>query len=211
MPEKFDFKKEYKDLYLPKDKPELIDVPAMNFLSVNGAGDPNGGSYKEAVGILYSVTFTIKMSKMSGAQPEGYFEYVVPPLEGLWWCEDGPFDFYKRDNWLWTSLIRQPEFVTEEVFDRAVQICKKKKPELDFSKARLETFEEGLCVQMLHKGPYASEPVSVELMKDFIVQNDLADDTGMIRKHHEIYLSDPTKTALEKLKTVLRHPVHKNL
>lgn len=211
MPEKFDFKKEFKDLYMPKDKPQIIEVPAMNFICVNGAGDPNGSTYKEAVGILYAVTFTIKMSKMSGAQPTGYFEYVVPPLEGLWWCEDGPFDFYKRDNWLWTSMIRQPDFVTQEVFDWAVHTCRKKKPELDVSTARLETFEEGLCVQLLHKGPYATEPESVEKMKDYMKQNNLADDTGIIRKHHEIYLSDPTKTAPEKLRTVLRHPVNKYL
>ncbi len=211
MSEKFDFKKEFKDLYMPKEIPYAIQVPSMNFICVNGTGDPNGKSYSESVGILYAITFTIKMSKMSGAQPEGYFEYVVPPLEGLWWCEDGPFDLYKRDNWLWTSMIRQPGFVTQEVFDWAVQVCKKKKPDVDVSKARFETFEEGLCVQMLHKGPYAAEPATVEIMRDFMKNNNLTDDTGMIRKHHEIYLADPRKTAPEKLKTVLRHPVHENL
>lgn len=209
MSEKFDFKKEYKDLYLPKEVPQLVQVPAMNFICVDGAGDPNGSQYQKAVSVLYGLTFTIKMSKMSGAQPEGYFEYVVPPLEGLWWS-DGPFDFNKRDNWLWTSMIRQPEFVTPEVFDWAVQICKKKKPELDVTLARFETFEEGLCVQMLHRGPYATEPQTVEIMKKYMEQNGLLDETGINRKHHEIYLQDPRKTAPDKLKTVLRHPVKKS-
>lgn len=207
MPEKFDFKKEYKDLYLPKETPQLIQVPAMKFICVYGTGDPNGSEYQKAISILFGLSFTIKMSKMSGSQPEGYFEYVVPPLEGLWWCENGTFDLYKRDNWLWTSMIRQPDFVTAEVFEWAVQTCKKKKPELDVSLARFETFEEGLCVQMLHKGPYATEPQTIEVMKKYMEQNGLEDETGMIRKHHEIYLSDPRKTAPEKLKTVLRHPV----
>lgn len=210
MTEKFDFKKEYKDLYMPKEIPEQIEVPAMNFICVDGAGDPNGSEYEKAVGILYGITFTIKMSKMSGAQPAGYFEYVVPPLEGLWWYEDGAFDFYRRDNWLWTSMIRQPDFVTPEVFEWAVHTCRKKKPELDVSKARFETFTEGLCVQILHRGPYATEPQSVELMRQFMEQNGLKDATGLLRKHHEIYLSDPRKTAPDKLRTVLRHPAERN-
>ena len=209
MAEKFDFKKEYKDLYLPKEIPQLIQVPAMNFICVNGAGDPNSSEYQKAVSILYGLTFTIKMSKMSGSQPEGYFEYVVPPLEGLWWYEDGTFNFLKRDNWLWTSMIRQPDFVTTEVFEWAVHICKKKKPELNVDLARFETFEEGLCVQMLHKGPYATEPQTVEIMKAYIERNNLLDETGLLRKHHEIYLQDPRKTAPDRLKTVLRHPVKK--
>ncbi|OPX43941.1 hypothetical protein CLHUN_21840 [Ruminiclostridium hungatei] len=210
MAEKFDFKKEYKDLYMPKETPRLLEVPSMNFVCVNGTGDPDGPDYEKAVGILYGVSFTIKMSKMTGEMPEGYFDYVVPPLEGLWWYEDGEFDFYRRENWLWTSMIRQPDFVSPEVFERAVSALKKKKPELDTSRAKLMTFTEGLCVQMLHKGPYATEPQTVAEMKRFLEQNGLSDETGLVRKHHEIYLSDPRRTAPDKLRTVLRHPAKRN-
>jgi hypothetical protein len=204
---KIDFKKDYKDLYLPKTKPMLIDVPEMKFIMVDGTGDPNSEDYQQAVGILYALTFTIKMSKMSGKQPPGYYEYVMPPLEGLWWVSGGAFSFDQRDNWLWTSMIRQPEFVTPAVFDWAVEECGRKKPELELTRARFLSFTEGLCVQVLHVGPYADEPCSVELMKALMVENSLIDETGSERKHHEIYLSDPRKTAQEKLKTVLRHPV----
>jgi hypothetical protein len=211
MSKKVDYKKDYKDLYLPKTKPMLIDVPPMNFIMIDGAGDPNQIEYQQAVGTLYALAFTIKMSKMSGNQPQGYFEYVVPPLEGLWWISGGDFTFDKRDNWLWTSMIRQPEFVTPAVFNRAVEECHLKKPELDLSKARFETFTEGLCVQIMHIGPYSDEPRSLALLKDFTKENGLVDQTGSERKHHEIYLSDPRKTAPEKLKTVLRLPVAKVL
>ena len=207
MGEKFDYKKEYKDLYLPKNKPAMIDVPVMNFIMIDGEGDPSNTEYQLAVGALYALTFTIKMSKMSGSQPQGYFEYVVPPLEGLWWISGGNFDLEIRENWLWTSMIRQPEFVTGEVFEWACEECSRKKPELDLGKARIETFAEGLCVQMMHIGPYANEPESVALMRTFMSESNLVDETGSERKHHEIYLSDPRKTALEKLRTVLRHPV----
>ena len=206
MPNVFDFKKEYKEFYMPKEKPQLIQVPEMKFICIDGTGDPNGSGYKDAVTILYSIAYTIRMSKLNGCQPEGYFEYVVPPLEGLWWSE-GAFDLDKRDCWLWTSMLRQPDFVTEEVFQQAVRLCKSKKPELDTSLARLETFEEGLCVQMLHKGPYSTEPQTVEIMKEFIEKNSLTDETGLYRKHHEIYLSNPIKSAPDKSRTVLRHPV----
>ncbi len=204
---KFDYKKEYKDLYMPKNKPVMIEVPAINFIMIDGAGDPSNTEYQLAVGALYALSYTIKMSKMGGSQPQGYFEYVVPPLEGLWWISGGAFDFEKRDNWLWTAMIRQPEFVTTEVFAWAYEECARKKPELDLGKARLETFTEGLCVQMMHLGPYANEPESVALMRTFMAENGLVDETGSERKHHEIYLSDPRKTAAEKLRTVLRHPV----
>ena len=207
MNNKLDYKKEYKDLYLPKSKPVLIDVPIMKFIMVDGAGDPNEQPYQKAVEVLYALTFTIKMSKMGGNQPAGYFDYVVPPLEGLWWVSGEVFSFEARENWLWTSMIRQPEFVTPEVFEWAVQQCCQKKPGLDVSKARFESFTEGLCVQIMHIGPYADEPRSVDLMKAFIADQGLIDQTGSIRKHHEIYLSDPRKTAPEKLRTVLRHPV----
>jgi len=207
MPDKVDFKKEYKDLYLPKTKPMLIDVPEIQFIMVDGAGDPYSETYQQAIAILYGLTFTIKMSKMSGKQPSGYYEYVVPPLEGLWWVSGGVFSFEQRENWLWTAMIRQPEFVTTAVFDWAVEECARKKPELDLKRADLSAFTEGLCVQIMHLGPYADEPRSVELMKAFMTDNNLVDETGSERKHHEIYLSDPRKTDPEKLKTVIRHPV----
>lgn len=206
--EKLDYKKEYKDLYLPKQKPMLIDVPRMNFIMVDGKGEPAGKEYQNAMQVLYALTFTIKMSKMSGQQPKGYFEYVVPPLEGLWWCEGGKLDWHKqKSEWLWTSMIRQPEFVTPEVYQWAVEECMKKKPELDVSKARFESFKEGLCVQIMHIGSYDDEKRSINKIVDFIDENKLKDITGDIHKHHEIYLSDPRRTASDKLKTVLRFPV----
>ncbi len=211
MSKKVDFKKDYKDLYLPKTKPMLIDVPPMNLIMIDGAGDPNQIEYQQAVGALYALAFTIKMSKMSGNQPQGYYEYVVPPLEGLWWVSGGAFFFNERDNWLWTAMIRQPEFVTPAVFNWALEECRRKKPELDLSKARFETFTEGLCVQIMHIGPYRDEPRSLALLEPFIKENGLFNQTGSERKHHEIYLSDPRKTAPEKLKTVLRLPVAKVL
>lgn len=206
---KIDFKKEYKDLYLPKQKPMLIDVPEMCFIAVDGLGSPQSQIYQEAIKILYALTFTIKMSKMSGNQPEGYFEYVVPPLEGLWWIENGAFDVNRRDDWVWTSLIRQPEFVTPDVFEWAIRECEKKKPDVDISKAKLLNFTEGLCVQIMHIGPYSEEPASIAKLHEFIESNDLVEETGNIRKHHEIYLGDPRKQAPEKLRTVLRLPVKK--
>ena len=209
MAEKLDYKKEYRDLYLPKEKPALVEVPLMSFLMVDGKGAPEGREYQSAVSVLYALAFTVKMSKMGGAQPPGYFEYVVPPLEGLWWCEDGPFDFEKREKWRWTAMIRQPEFVTPEVFCRAVGECRKKKPELDVSGARLGRMEEGLCAQMMHVGPYSAEPASMERLTAFIRENGCRDLLPEGRRHHEIYLSDPRKTAPEKLKTVLRHPVER--
>ncbi|AFM42134.1 hypothetical protein Desaci_3233 [Desulfosporosinus acidiphilus SJ4] len=219
MADKFDYKKEYKDLYVPKQKPVLIDVPAMNFIMVDGAGDPNTSvEYQEALEILYGLSFAVKMSKMSGKQPAGYFEYVVPPLEGLWWFKDDSFDGTKlidKSKFQWTSMIRQPEFVTQEVFDWAVSVLKQKKPKIDPTKARLESLTEGLCVQMMHNGPYDSEPVTLGKMEQFLLSNGYICaisetlPSGQIRRHHEIYLSDPRKTTPETLKTVLRHPVKK--
>jgi len=207
MSKKVDYKKEFQDLYLPKTKPMLINVPPMNFIMIDGAGDPNHKEYQLAIGVLYALSYTIKMSKMSGNQPSGYYEYVVPPLEGLWWINGGAFSIKERDNWLWTSMIRQPEFVTPAVFVWAIEECRRKKPELDLAKARFDTFSEGLCVQIMHIGPYSDEPRSLASLKDFIQANSLIEQTGSDRKHHEIYLSDPRKTAPEKLKTVLRLPV----
>lgn len=222
---KFDYKKEFKDLYMPKQKPMLIDVDVMDFIMVDGVGAPGGESYKNAMSVLYALTFTIKMSKMSGKQPEGYFEYVVPPLEGLWWGDKELFENNERDKWNWTSMIRQPEFVTKDVYNWAVEEYKRKNPidpslersrkgkpgdqVADVSKARFETFKEGFCVQIMHIGPYNEEKFSLEKIDKFIEDNDLINDTGLVRKHHEIYLGDPRKTAPERLRTVLRIPVRK--
>ena len=211
--DKLDYKKEYKDLYQPKTKPSIIDVPEMIFIAVNGKGDPNTcAEYKQAMEILYGLSFTIKMSKMNGTQPDGYFEYVVPPLEGLWYLDDMTFDglnISDKSKFKWTSMIRQPEFVTEEVFAKAKAALKKKKPDLDLTKARLVKITEGLCVQIMHNGAYDDEPESIRKMKAFIAENGYAEDFTADRMHHEIYLSDPRRCAPEKLKTVIRHPIRK--
>lgn len=205
-----DFKKEFKDLYMPPAKPVLITVPPMNFIMADGTGDPNGNpAFQEAVELLYGLSFTIKMSKMKNKQPEGYFEYVVPPLEGLWWIDGGGFSFDQRDNWRWTLMIRQPEFVTSDFFAWAAQELAAKKPELPVSKARFEAFDEGLCVQAMHLGPYATEPETMGRIEEFLGANGLKDRLGHGGKHHEIYLSDPRKADPGKMKTVLRHPVEK--
>lgn len=209
---KFDFKKEYKDLYLPKSKPVIIDVPEMIFIMVDGKGDPNTcEAYKNALEVLYGLSYTIKMSKMNGIQPEGYFEYVVPPLEGLWRLEDSSFEGYITDKnkFSWTSMIRQPEFVTEDVFEHAKSTLLKKKPKLDLSGARLERFTEGLCCQVMHLGSYDDEPVSLKVMEQYIAESGFEEDMAGDRSHHEIYLNDPRKTSVQKLKTVIRHPVKK--
>ncbi len=205
----FDFKKEYKNLYLPKDKPVLIEVPPMTFIMVDGSGDPNNNQdYQQSIELLYALSYAIKMSHKKGKEPSGFFEYVVPPLEGLWWIDEGEFSLTERDNWLWTSLIRQPDFVTPEVFAWACDEVKAKKPDLPVEKARLEVFEEGLCVQIMHIGPYSTEPETMKKIEAFLVEQDLQDKvpTGE-GKHHEIYLSDPRKAKPETMKTVLRHPV----
>jgi len=211
MANAFDFKKEYKDLYLPKVKPGVIDVPPMVYVMVDGKGNPNTSTeYKSALEILYGISYSIKMSKMSKTQPEGYFDYVVPPLEGLWWGEDGYFDgvnITDKDKLYWTSMIRQPEFVTKEVFETAKQALSKKKPELDLSLVRLVSFSEGLCAQIMHIGSYDDEPATIAILEKFITESGYTNDISANRKHHEIYLSDPRKTAPEKLKTVIRHPI----
>lgn len=209
--EKLDYKKEYKELYLPKKKPHIIEVPEMTFIQVEGSGDPNTSeSYQKAIEILYGLSFTIKMSKMSGRQPEGYFEYVVPPLEGLWWTKGELFDGINvtdKNLFLWISMIRQPEFVTEEVFAWAKAELGKKKPELDFSGTRLVSYEEGLCCQVMHAGPYDKEPETIKGMEAYIKEAGYITDISDNRRHHEIYLSDPRRTKPENLKTVIRHPV----
>ncbi len=209
--EKLDYKKEYKDLYLPKTSPMLIDVPEMTFLAVSGEGDPNTSkAYQEALELLYGLSFTIKMSKLGKHPIPGYFEYVVPPLEGLWQKKDSPFDGsdLKDKNMLcWVSMIRQPEFVTPEVFAWAKQTLAAKKPGLNPEKANLIRWKEGLCCQVMHIGPYDEEPATIEKMAAFLDEKGLAVDFNEERKHHEIYLSDPRRTKPERLKTVIRHPV----
>ena len=206
-----DFKKEYKDLYLPKEKPSVVYVPEMVFIMVDGKGDPNtSDAYKNAMEVLFGLSYAIKMSKMSGTQPNGYYEYVVPPLEGLWWGEDGYFNgtnIIDKDKLCWTSMIRQPEFVTLEVFEAAKKVLNKKKPELDLSLSHLVTFTEGLCAQIMHIGSYDDEPTTITVLEQYITESGNCSDISESRRHHEIYLGDPRKTAPEKLKTVIRHPI----
>ena len=207
--EKLDYKKEFKELYMPSAKPVAVNVPEMIFFAVRGCGDPNScNDYKNALELLYAMSFTVKMSKMNGTQPEGYFEYVVPPLEGLWYQEDTEgIDYSRKEDFKWISMIRQPEFVTEEVFENARAAVQKKKPHLDVSKVQLMKWSEGLCVQLMHTGPYDDEPASIEKLKRFAEDNGYEEDFSEGRYHHEIYLSDPRKCAPERLKTVIRHPV----
>lgn len=202
-----DYKKEYKDLYCPGAAPSLITVPPLQFIAVTGSGDPNSEEFQKAVGLLYGLSYTIKMSKMKGNQPRGYFEYVVPPLEGLWWIDGGAFSFSERDNWQWELMIRQPEFVDDAVFAWAVAEYAKKEKGVDLSGAAFKTFAEGLCAQIMHVGPYANEPETLARLEEFIAEKGLVNTFAEGGKHHEIYLGDPRKTAPEKLKTVLRHPV----
>lgn len=211
--DKLDYKKTYKELYQPKTKPSIIEVPEMIFIAIDGEGNPNScPEYKAAIEVLYGLSYAIKMSKMNGTQPAGYFEYVVPPLEGLWQVDGVDFDGMNvtdKDKFKWISMIRQPEFVTEEVFEQAKLVLKKKKPALDLSKARLMKMTEGLCVQIMHKGSYDDEPASIEQMKRFLDKNGYIEDFSEGRFHHEIYLSDPRKCSPDKLKTVIRHPIKK--
>ena len=207
----FDYKKEYKEFYMPKNKPSIVDIPCMNYIAVRGHGDPNKeeGEYKQAIGLLYGIAFTIKMSKKGDHQIDGYFDYVVPPLEGFWWQEgtDG-VDYSRKEDFNWISVIRLPDFVTEEDFRWAVNEASKKKKQ-DFSKVEYLTLEEGLCVQCMHIGSYDTEPATVAVMHEFIDQQGYTLDINEDRLHHEIYLSDARKTAPEKLKTVIRHPIKK--
>lgn len=209
--DKLDYKKEYKDLYQPPAKPVIISVPEMIFIAVDGSGDPNtSAKYKQAMEILYGLSFTIKMSKMNGTQPDGYFEYVVPPLEGFWSVDGERFDgtnITDKSRFRWTSVIRQPEFVTAEVFEAAKAALQKKKPDLDLSGARLCALTEELCMQIMHKGSYDSEAQSIEKMRQFALENGYVEDFSEGRRHHEIYLSDPRRCAPERLKTVIRHPI----
>ena len=204
----FDFKKEYKEYYLPPATPVVVDVPAMNYIAVRGKGNPSDedGEYKKTLELLYGVAYTIKMSKKGDHRIEGYFDYVVPPLEGLWWSEKGDVDYTHKEDFRFVSMIRLPDFVTKEDFDWAIAeaACKKKK---DFSKVEYFHYEEGLCVQCMHLGPFDMEPETVEKMKNFAAEQGLSIALDNTRRHHEVYLSDPRKTAPDKLKTVIRCPV----
>ena len=205
----FDFKKEYKEFYMPPRKPGIITVPSMNYIAVRGKGDPNAedSEYKASIGLLYGIAFTIKMSKMGSHQIDGYFDFVVPPLEGFW-QQDGVdgIDFAHKENFRFISVIRLPDFVTKGIFDWAVREASLKK-KTDFSSVEFLTMDEGLCVQCMHIGPYDDEPVTVEMMHRYAEENGYVPDFSSGRLHHEIYLSDPRKAAPEKLKTVIRHPV----
>lgn len=207
----FDFKKEYKELYQPKSKPQIVEVPPMNYIAVRGTGDPNedDGAYQQAISVLYAVAYTLKMSYKTDYKIAGFFEYVVPPLEGFWWQDDvDGVNYADKSGFHWISVIRLPDFVTKSNFDWAVQTAAKKK-QLDCSSAKFLTIEEGLCVQMMHVGSYDDEPASVALMDVYLTENGYVNDLTAERLHHEIYLSDPRKTAPEKRKTVLRHPIKK--
>ncbi len=208
----FDFKKEYKEFYLPPNKPGIIEVPPINYLAVRGKGDPNviDGDYQEAIGMLYGIAFTIKMSYKGEHQIPGYFSYVVPPLEGFWWQENVKgIDYAHKENFEWISVIRLPDFVSEEEFNWAKEEASRKK-KADFSKVEFFHYEEGLCVQCMHIGPYDDEPATVRRMDEFIAEQGYTNDINDQRYHHEIYLSDVRKSAPEKLKTVIRHPIRKS-
>ena len=207
----FDFKKEYKEYYMPGNKPSIVTVPSMNYIAVRGHGDPNqeGGDYKQSIGLLYGIAFTIKMSKKGDRQIEGYFDYVVPPLEGFWWQDDvDGIDYEHKEDFNWISAIRLPDFVTKTDFDWAIEEATKKKKQ-DFSKVEFLTYDEGLCVQCMHIGSYDDEPATVQMMHEYMEEQGYDLNITDQRLHHEIYLSDARKVAPEKLKTVIRHPVRK--
>ena len=207
----FDFKKEYKEFYLPPAKPVIVVVPKANYIAVRGKGDPNdeSGAYQQAIGVLYAVAYTLKMSYKTDHRIEGFYDYVVPPLEGFWWQEgiEG-IDYRDKSTFCWISVIRLPDFITQADFDWAVENASKKK-KIDCSSAEFLTIDEGLCVQIMHVGPYDNEPASVALMDKFLTENGYENDITATRLHHEIYLSDARKVAPEKWKTVIRHPIKK--
>jgi len=210
MENAMDYKKEYKDLYLPKSEPVIIKIPEMIFVAVEGESDPNetDGEYKKAMEILYGIQYTIKMSKKGTIIPNGYFDYVVPPLEGLWWTLDNKFDLKNKCKFNWISMIRLPEYVNKDVFKWACEEASKKK-KMNTEKAYLYKYNEGLCVQCMHMGSYDNEPKTLASINDYINKNNLKNDITDKRRHHEIYLSDPRKAKPEKMKTVLRIPIKK--
>ena len=207
----FDFKKEYKKFYLPKNTPEIVNVPKANYIAVRGTGDPNeeDGSYKQAINVLYAIAYTLKMSYKTDYRIEGFYDYAVPPLEGFWWQEGKDvINYSDKSVFCWISVIRLPDFITRRDFDWAVRTASEKK-KIDCSRAEFLTIEEGLCVQIMHMGPFDDEPATVALMDRYIEENGYTNDLSASRLHHEIYLSDARKAAPEKWKTVIRHPVKK--
>lgn len=207
----FDYKKEYKEYYLPKNKPVLVSIPTMNYIAINGHGDPNDekGEYKDALSLLYSIAFTLKMSYKTDYRIEGYFSYVVPPLEGLWWQNNSnTIDYQHKEDFNWISMIRLPDFITKKDVDWAITTANAKKQK-SHSQVYFYTLEEGLCVQCMHRGSFDDEPATLELIHSYIDNNDLLTDISETRRHHEIYLSDPRKCKAENIKTVLRIPVRK--
>lgn len=207
----FDYKKEYKEFYMPGGKPQIVEIPPMNYIAVRGQGNPNeeNGEYKQAIGLLYAIAFTIKMSSKAGYKIEGYFDYVVPPLEGFWWLAGADeIDFSKKEKYQWLSVIRLPDFVSRKDFEWAVKEVERKK-KMDCSKAEFITVCEGLCLQVMHIGPFDDEAATIALMDDFLEKSGYDKDITDERRHHEIYLSDPRKVAPERCKTVIRHPIRK--
>lgn len=207
----FDYKKEYKEFYLPKKTPQIVEIPPMNFIAVRGKGNPNdeNGDYKKAIALLYAIAFTIKMSPKTDHEIEGYFSYVVPPLEGFWWMEGKTeIDYGNKASFCWISLIRLPDFVTKEDFDWAVAEATKKKKK-DFSSVEYYTYTEGLSVQCMHIGAYDDEPQTISFMEEYAISQGYEIDITPQRYHHEIYLSDARRTSAEKCKTVIRHPIKK--
>ena len=208
----FDYKKEYKEFYMPKNKPSIVIVPKMNYIAVRGKGNPNDedGEYKKSIGLLYAIAFTIKMSYKGDYKIDGYFQYVVPPLEGFWWQDNNKtIDYNRKDDMQFISIIRLPDFVTKKDFDWAIEEATKKK-NTDFSKVEFLTYDEGLCVQCMHIGSYDDEPATINLMHEYMEENGYELDITNSRFHHEIYLSDPRRCDVNKLKTVIRHPIKKN-
>lgn len=208
----FDYKKEYKEFYMPKNKPSIMEIPKMNYIAVRGKGNPNAedGEYKKSIGLLYAIAFTIKMSYKGSYKIDGYFEYVVPPLEGFWW-QDGSkngIDYNDKESLNFISVIRLPDFVTKKDFDWAIEEATNKKKQ-DFSKVEFLTYDEGVCVQCMHIGSYDNEPATVELMHRYMTENGYELDITSERLHHEIYLSDPRRCDVNRLKTVIRHPIKK--
>lgn len=205
----FDYKKEYKEFYAPPKVPTIIDIPPMNYLAVRGKGNPNeeNGEYSGALNLLYTIAYTLKMSQKSDYKIEGFFEYVVPPLEGFWW-QDGikGVDYSNKETFCWISVIRLPDFITKKDFDWAINKATIKK-KIDFSSVEFFTYNEDLCVQCKHIGPYDNEPETVRLMEKHAKEQGYIIDISNERHHHEIYLSDPRKTAPDNLKTVIRHPI----
>lgn len=207
----FDFKKEYKEFYIAKNKPQIVDVQRANYIAVRGKGNPNeeNGEYQKAISVLYAVAYTLKMSYKTDYRIDGFFEYVVPPLEGFWWQNnmDG-INYSDKSSFNWISVIRLPDFVTEKDFKWAAETVEKKK-KLDCSSAEFLTVDEGLCVQIMHIGAFDDEPKTVAIMDKFLEDNGYENDMNDKRLHHEIYMFDARKVSPEKWKTIIRHPIRK--